>query len=325
MDFSTDYDVKLIEMYQRTNNEYAVLSTYVTDISQNNQDPKNVPNLCMIKFTSTMRNWGTKECRNLQTPKLTNACWGAGLSFHKCHAELAVPVDPYLGGVFDGEEGSRGLRFFTHGYDVYTPDRVLVTHDYHNHQSNPVVHTWGRSKGKHVPPGDWPWMKQIEQERPKIRTTGTKRINLMLGVGPESTDPDDLKEIPQIQASRFGLGNKRTLEQALEFSGFNLRERKMNENKCGNLIWVPFEESTDYNLPQWMQRSLTGKDKNDNAPAPIRGGDDNTVVAQARAEAMRDLEAVESHSFVFAGLFLFISGSVVMLRKGRRKGERHRN
>lgn len=56
--------------------------------------------------------------------------WGAGLSFHRCHAELNVPVDPYLDGVFDGEEGSRGIRFFTHGYDVYTPHRVLVTHDY---------------------------------------------------------------------------------------------------------------------------------------------------------------------------------------------------
>lgn len=30
--------------------------------------------------------------------------WGAGLSFHRCHAEINVPVDPYLDGVFDGEE-----------------------------------------------------------------------------------------------------------------------------------------------------------------------------------------------------------------------------
>ena len=58
------------------------------------------------------------------------AMWGAGLSFHRCHAEINVPVDPYLDNVFDGEEGSRGIRFFTHGYDVYTPDRVFVTHDY---------------------------------------------------------------------------------------------------------------------------------------------------------------------------------------------------
>jgi hypothetical protein len=61
----------------------------------------------MVEFTSTIRNWGTKECRNLKTPKLTNAMWGAGLSFHRCHAEINVPVDPYLDGVFDGEEVRR--------------------------------------------------------------------------------------------------------------------------------------------------------------------------------------------------------------------------
>lgn len=100
MDFSDHYDTELILMHHRTENDYAVLSTYVADISQNNQDPDTVPNLCMVTFTSTIRNWGTKECIGLVKPKLTNAMWGAGLSFHRCHAELNVPVDPYLSGVF---------------------------------------------------------------------------------------------------------------------------------------------------------------------------------------------------------------------------------
>lgn len=127
MDFSDHYDQGLIQMFHRTENDYAVLSTYVADIEQNNQDPKTVPNLCMVTFTNSIRNWGTKECRGLQRPKLTNAMWGAGLSFHRCHAELNVPVDPYLDNVFDGEEGSRGIRFFTYGYDVYTPDKVSLS------------------------------------------------------------------------------------------------------------------------------------------------------------------------------------------------------
>lgn len=68
MDFSTDYDQGLIAMHHRTENDYAVLSTYVADIEQNNKDPKVVPNLCMVTFTSSIRNWGTKECRGLQRP-----------------------------------------------------------------------------------------------------------------------------------------------------------------------------------------------------------------------------------------------------------------
>ena len=50
--------------------------------------------------------------------------------------------------MFDGEEVSRGIRFFTFGYDTYAPDLVLVTHDYNGHQGNPVVHTWGGNKGE---------------------------------------------------------------------------------------------------------------------------------------------------------------------------------
>ena len=40
-------------------------------IAENNKDPTNVPNLCMVHFPSSIRNWGTKECNNLRRPKLT--------------------------------------------------------------------------------------------------------------------------------------------------------------------------------------------------------------------------------------------------------------
>ena len=75
MDFSDNFDVDLIKMFHMTENDYAVLSTYVTDIAENNKDPTNVPNLCMVHFTSSIRNWGTKECNNLRRPKLTNGMW----------------------------------------------------------------------------------------------------------------------------------------------------------------------------------------------------------------------------------------------------------
>jgi hypothetical protein len=77
---------------------------------------------------------GTKCARMLKSPKLTNAIWGAGLSFSKCHAERKVPYDPHTPHIFDGEEFSRAARFFTHGYDIYTPHRVYVVHDYKKSQ-----------------------------------------------------------------------------------------------------------------------------------------------------------------------------------------------
>lgn len=36
--------------------------------------------------------------------------------------------DPRLLQIFDGEEYTRGMRMWTHGYDLYTPHRNLVFH-----------------------------------------------------------------------------------------------------------------------------------------------------------------------------------------------------
>jgi hypothetical protein len=322
MDFSTHYDTELILMHHRTKNDFAVLSTYVADISQNNVDPDTVPNLCMVKFTSTIRNWGTKECVGLVTPKLTNAMWGAGLSFHRCHAELNVPVDPYVSGVFDGEEGSRGLRFFTHGYDVYTPDRVLVTHDYQGHQSNPVVHTWGRQHDKAEPETIQVWRSDIEEMRPNVTTIGTKRVNMMLGIGTDEYSEEERHEIQQMRASRFGLGTKRTLEQAIEFSGINLRERKMEMNRCGNLEWVPYEEnlpSDYYGLGEILGRGL------------IDGGTgivSDTGNVHAALRESRNLNTKQAGSGLRVGGALVVVAFVLLgLSRGklRKKDERHKH
>jgi hypothetical protein len=99
MDFVPGWDTKMMQMWADTKNEYAVLSTYVADSSQlslNIGENKGlnglheVPHLCMVTLNGAnnlVRIWGTKCARNLVEPKMTNAIWGAGLSFSKCHAE----------------------------------------------------------------------------------------------------------------------------------------------------------------------------------------------------------------------------------------------
>ncbi len=201
--------------------------------------------------------------------------WGAGLSFHRCHAEINVPVDPYLDGVFDGEEGSRGIRFFTHGYDVYTPDKVLVTHDYHGHQNNPVVHTWGRGIRRKneeeenedkdtegiVFEDNWKWMAEIESKRSQWHTFGTKRVNMLLSIGSYfNSTQKEAEEVELIRHSRFGLGSKRTLQQVRNFTGINLVEEKMETNKCGNLNWIPFDEASDYGVDETLARAYGAND-----------------------------------------------------------------
>lgn len=79
-------------------------------------------------------------------PKLTTT-WGAGYSFSKCHAERRVPYDPHLEGIFDGEEFSKMARLWTNGYDVYTPRKGYVVHDYSHPDDTTVREGWSR-KGR---------------------------------------------------------------------------------------------------------------------------------------------------------------------------------
>ena len=251
----------MIEMFHRAKNDYAVLTTYVADIEQNDTDPTNVPQLCMVEMSNTWRNLGTKFCERLLRPKLQNVAWGAGLSFNKCHAELNVPYDPFLPNVFNGEELSRGIRFFTHGYDMYTPDKVLVTHDYHGHQSNPNVHTWGRKQNdallrggdrdeKDLSSDMSIFMDKILQISPSVTPNGTDRLNVLMGI---TKNPS---AFAKIAPSRYGLGDRRTLQDSIEFSGFDPVKRKMTKNTCGNLAWVPFEEDDNYGLEKNLRRPL---------------------------------------------------------------------
>jgi len=330
MDFSDDFDVGLIEMFHKAENDYAVMSTYVADISQNNKDPANVPHLCMVEFTSSIRNWGTKECTNLKKPKLTNAMWGAGLSFHRCHAEVNVPVDPYLDNVFDGEEGSRGIRFFTHGYDVYTPNRVLVTHDYHGHQSNPVVHTWGRHKKKkmNVHESSWKWMDEIKNVRGNLKTFGSRRVNFMLGFGKKFPDETD-EEMNLMRQSRYGIGTRRTLEQAEEFTGINFFERKMDSNKCGNLLWVPYEESPDYGVGEILSRGHAGEDVRQFIVSPDMGRSVNQAQLAELSLRAHNFQAQVSNAptdyKLFGGILLVVLAVLLKVCTGKReKDENHK-
>lgn len=58
------------------------------------------------------------------TPKL-QPYWSSHFSFSRGHFILNVPYDPYLSFAPVGEDLSISIRAFTHGYDVYTPERPL--------------------------------------------------------------------------------------------------------------------------------------------------------------------------------------------------------
>uniref|UniRef100_A0A7S3NHA1 Uncharacterized protein n=1 Tax=Aureoumbra lagunensis TaxID=44058 RepID=A0A7S3NHA1_9STRA len=232
MAFVQGWDVKQISQWYLARNEFAVISTYVADATQIKTDGTEinvngkweVPHLCSIIWQDGhVRNQQAKAARNLKRPKLATL-WAAGLSFSKCHAERTVPYDPYTPYIFWGEEFSRTARFFTHGYDIYTPHRTIIAHDYKHTQGDPTHYKWNGRGGP-----------RIAQNKTiiKAKQYSNKRIWSLLGM--PGADPNLVIE------PTYALGPMRTLQQLEEFTGIMLHNRSIASNRCGNIDWVPWD------------------------------------------------------------------------------------
>jgi hypothetical protein len=232
--FADGWDVALLGDWLSTRNEFAVLSSYIANIDQidKQSDEINVgqivPHICKTQRggQGMVRNQQATAARALARPKL-NTLWGAGLSFSKCHAEVVVPYDPHLDHVFDGEEFSRAVRLFTWGYDLYTPHRNRVFHDY-----TPVSHRWVAADGG----GNY--------------TRAIQRLHTLL-LGEQPYDPDFDR------FGRYGLGKCRTYEQAIAFTGVDPRVGTHSDGaQCGNLTRVPFKVSQECDAQAVYARHL---------------------------------------------------------------------
>ena len=227
------FDDALLDQLQQTRNENAVLTTYVQDIADMGHLIGNheIPHLCktVVGEGGLPRNEQAIEADNLASPKLTTL-WGAGLSFSKCHAELRVPYDPHLPQVFDGEEFSRAVRLWTHGYDMYTPSRGIVFHDYRHK----LMQGKGQQPWTADPPPEEAARKQQE------RDASNQRLRTLFKM-PGASD-EELGE--------YGLGSARSYEQFVAFSGVDPRIGTTSDGEqCGDVAWVPFNKELMLALP----------------------------------------------------------------------------
>jgi hypothetical protein len=225
MDFVVGWDVFLFRFWGQTRNEYAVLTTYVAGFEQldiNINGLYEVPHLCHVIFTKdgNVRNEQAKAARSLVEPKLS-PLWAAGLSFSRCHAEHAVHNDPKLPHVFDGEEFTRAVRLWTSGYDFYTPPRTVVVHHYHRKRL-----------------GTWP-------ANATERRGSERRMQRLLQMSPGDAEQLSTPAAQLAEFGGYGLGDRRSLDQYIAFSGVDCRHRTYLANKCGSLQYVPFQETEE--------------------------------------------------------------------------------
>jgi len=124
--FIKGWDEKMIAQMHETKNDYALLSTYLTDV-QNSISPdgaslrKTRPIMCNSHFegggeTSHLRHLAQpEEVAVMQDTPMLEPFWAAGMSFSRGHFVTRVPYDCCLPMLFQGEEISIGIRAWTFG------------------------------------------------------------------------------------------------------------------------------------------------------------------------------------------------------------------
>jgi len=226
-DVDTDWDVKLLGQWGAAENEFAVLTTYPTnihDLGKNSNNHWEMPHLCQASIVGKgqVRNAQARAAANLQRPLLA-PLWAAGLSFGRCHHEIKVPNDVHLKHVFNGEEYGRGSRLWTYGYDFYTITR-------------PIVGTYyGGEKGGRG------WWHTDHNELKEAN----ERLATLLRFPGSNQSPQAVEKL-----GKWGLGPRRTLEQYAIFSGVDTINRKSSKGDAACIAyyvdWDDSKERAEY-------------------------------------------------------------------------------
>lgn len=144
--FVRGWDNVAIDMFKRIENDHAIITTYPDGYDEGRQggdgsedyEPDPIPAkttaICQTRRVNLHTTVSFKHNFNM-IPSPKNgpsrvAFFAAGFSFSRGHRITRVPYDFYTPYIFDGEETSMGVRAWTWGYDLYQPDRTVISHLY---------------------------------------------------------------------------------------------------------------------------------------------------------------------------------------------------
>jgi len=211
MRFEPGWDDTLLAMWEDCHNEKAVLTCYPPGFTPNGKFERNfIFGMSAKEFDKNgiflMK--GAPAYRQGQFPEhpVPGAFLSGCMFFGPSSIIEDVPYDPHL--YFFGEEITMGVRLWTHGYDMYHPNKMFIFHD------------WDRSKR--------PTHFSDHKDWGKFNEISFMRTRHLLGTE-TSMRPEVLEEL-----DKYGLGTVRTLAQYQEYSGVDFASRSFNDRaaKC---------------------------------------------------------------------------------------------
>lgn len=223
MRFIDNWDTELIEMWKSLNDDKAILSAYPGKYYPDEPQsmwPIEPPTACNVyrihKNRFKQRGYFINEV--LDSP-IRGVAISAAYLFGLGEMIKNVPYDPNL--YFEGEEMSMVLRLFTHGYNIYHPNEVLL------------YHYWLRETS----PRHW----SDVSEWTKYDKIANERLDSLLG-------------LKNIDLGIYGLGSVRTLEDYKTYSGIDVINEGIHSNKI-NYMQPPIDYSFgEWNYPKEKER-----------------------------------------------------------------------
>jgi len=220
--FTKHWDVEIIEQFEGTGNEMAILTTYLDEAKDNLNEKTGISEKESRKVLCNAAYEGSGHDRYLryassEQPDLLPAItempqlqpyFASQFSFARGHLVLTVPHDPNVPLIpTEDEDISMEIRAFTHGYDFYTPQQN-VCFDNSSEQSKDEI----------------PKKKRTNSDtNARIIKSSLERLYGILGM----TAGEQV-----IEDNMFGIGSVRTVKQFNNAFGIHPGERITERNLC---------------------------------------------------------------------------------------------
>ena len=218
--FAKNWDEKLLDQWGKCKNKKAILTTYPRPYEPEKHDNhksglKKIPHLCKTWFDKNMPRGKAIYVDRQDAPILTSL-YSANFAFMPMSAMKEAPLDPHTPNLFSGEEFYVAARFWTHGYDFYTPQKDIIYHFYSRDEE----------------PKFWEEVPNYKEQRERSEN----RIRKQFGISYDSN------KIYDENLDKYEMGNKRTFKQYLDFSKVDLENEKETQDNCkiGDIKYVDY-------------------------------------------------------------------------------------
>jgi [Skp1-protein]-hydroxyproline N-acetylglucosaminyltransferase len=185
--FEKDWDKKLIDMIPL---QKAVLSCYPNDWMKEGKDTS-VSIYCQIKKSDRGTLKTTAYLKNPTEELMEIPYIGGGFFFTYGVFLNTVPYDENLPHLFEGEEILFTMRMWTHGWDFYAPNKIILYHYYYRD---------GEPKF---------WDENPDYQ--KYNRLSFKKVNYMIKMSDKK---------PKLDMSK-GMGDERSVEDYYRYIGFD--------------------------------------------------------------------------------------------------------